>query len=57
MLNKVMKDSDFYCANNCLILSQTYYKIENGKKIFLQTKIKDNPIFKSKTFWDGFIFY
>ena len=57
MLNKVMKDSDFYCANNCLILSQTYYKIENGKKIFLQTKIKDNPIFKSKNFWDDFIFY
>ena len=57
MLNKVMNDSDFYCAKNCLILSQTYYKIESNKKIYLQAKIKDNPIFKSKTFWDGFIFY
>ncbi len=40
MLNKVMNDSDFYCAKNCLILS-----------------IKDNPIFKSKTFWNDFIFF
>ena len=57
MLSKVMKDSDFYCAKNCIILSQTYYKIEKDKKIFLQIKIKDNPLFKSKNFWDEFILY
>jgi len=57
ILNKVMDDSDYYCAKNCIILSQTFYIINNKKKIFLQSKIKNNPLFKSKLFWDDFIIY
>ena len=59
MLNKVIDDSDFNCAKNCIILSQTYYMNNNNdkSKIFLQSKIKNNNLFKSKLFWDDFTLY
>ncbi len=57
MLNKVKDDSDFYCAKNCIILSQTFYIKRDKSKIYLHSKIKNNPLFKSKLFWDDFILY
>ncbi len=57
MLNKVRDDNDFYCAKNCIILSQTFYINIDENKIYLYTKIKNNPLFKSKLFWDNFIKY
>ena len=57
MLNKVRDDNDFYCAKNCIILSQTFYINIDENKIYLYTKIKNNPLFKSKLFWDKFIKY
>ena len=57
MLNKVRDDNDFYCAKNCIILSQTFYINIDENKIYLYTKIKNNPLFRSKLFWDKFIKY
>ena len=57
MLNKVRDDNDFYCAKNCIILSQTFYIKRDKSKIYLHSKIKNNPLFKSKLFWDDFILY
>ena len=57
ILNRIMNDSDYYSAKNCLILSQTFYKKKDDQKIFLQEEIKNNPLFKNKLFWDDFILY
>ena len=57
ILNRIMNDSDYYSAKNCIILSQTFYKKKDEQKIFLQEEIKNNPLFKNKLFWDDFILY
>ena len=57
ILNRIMNDSDYYSAKNCIILSQTFYKKKDEQKIFLQEEIKNNPLFKNKLFWDNFILY
>ena len=57
ILNRIMNDSYYYSAKNCLILSQTFYKKKDDQKIFLQEEIKNNPLFKNKLFWDDFILY
>ena len=38
-----------------IILSQTYYKLNNGKKYFLQEEIKNKEFFLNKEFWIEFI--
>ena len=57
ILNRIMNDSDYYSAKNCIILSQTFYKKKDEQKIFLQEEIKNNPLFKNELFWDNFILY
>ena len=61
IINTIKRDNDFHSVKNAVILSQTYYKIENnnggGKnaKKYLQKIIQDNEIFKSKKFWEEFL--
>ena len=38
-----------------IILSQTFYIIKNGEKMYLQKAIKDHPLFKKKVFWENYI--
>ena len=38
-----------------IILSETYYKMENGNKIYILNYVKDNKIFKEKDFWYDFL--
>ena len=38
-----------------VILSETYYRLENDKKIYILTHIKKNKIFHDKDFWNDFI--
>ena len=38
-----------------IILSQTFYKVNNGEKIYLQKAIKDHAIFKKDSFWDNYL--
>ena len=38
-----------------IILSQTYYKLHNGKKYFLQEEIKNKEFFLNNEFWIEFI--
>ena len=38
-----------------IILSQTYYKLNNGKKYFLQEEIKNKEFFLNNEFWIEFI--
>jgi hypothetical protein len=56
------KASDFLLEHNnrkicypLIILSQTFYKINNGEKYYLQSEIKEKEIFSQAKFWIDFI--
>ena len=51
----IKKDNDLHSMRSILILSQTYYKLENDKKIYIQHKIKNNKLFKDKLLWEEFV--
>jgi hypothetical protein len=53
----VESEEDYDSAVNIIILSQTYYKIINNKKEYLQNDIMNNELFKSKKFWETFTNY
>ena len=61
LFNKIVKtveiDEDYDSAVNIIILSQTYYIMQNNKKVYLQNAIMKNDLFKGKKFWDTFINY
>ena len=61
LFNKIVKtieiDEDYDSAVNIIILSQTYYIIQNNKKVYLQNAIMNNYLFKGEKFWDTFINY
>ena len=55
--DKVKRDMDYHAAEMIIIISQTYC-IEEGKtKKYLQKNLKQNKLFKDKTFWEEFLFY
>ena len=53
--NLIKKENDSLSMSNIIILSQTYYKLENNTKIYIQNIIKKNKIFKEKEFWDDYV--
>ena len=58
IINKVEKDNDFHSVENAIIISQTYYVNDNknkNNKLYLQQKIQNNELFKSKKFWEEFL--
>ena len=57
IINTIARDKDFHSAKNIIILSQTYYFLENGKKKYLQEKIKNSQLFQSSNFWKEYLEY
>ena len=61
LFNKIVKmvesDEDYDSAVNIIILSQTYYIMIDNKKEYLQNRIMNNELFKTKKFWETFIKY
>ena len=51
----LIKNKNFLEQTLIIILSETYYFIENGKKVFILEIIKNNEIFHQKEFWNDFI--
>ena len=51
--------NDFYSVKSVIILSQTFYIInnvnDNNNKVYLQKEIQVHPLFKSTKFWKEFI--
>ena len=39
-----------------LILSQTFYKMKDGKKVYLSEIVKDHPLIQSINFWNDYIY-
>ena len=52
ILNKVKRDNDIHSYKNIILLSQTYYTLENDNKKYIQELLLDNEIFKDKQFWE-----
>jgi len=61
LFNKIIKtiedDIDYDSAINIIILSQTYYKIKDGVKEYLQKEIMNNELFRSQKFWEMYANY
>ena len=55
--DKVKRDFDYHSAEMSIILSQTYFIEENNRKKYLQEGIKENNLFKDKTFWEEILVY
>ena len=51
----VKNDKNLEAQLAIIILSETYYMIENEQKIFILKYIKDNKVFHEKDFWNDFI--
>ena len=50
-------EKDYHSIEMTIILSKTYYKLENKKKIYLQNFLKNNECFKTKDFWEELLLY
>ena len=46
---------DYDDEKNALLLTQSFYKIENGTKIYIEEELKNNKVLTKKEFWKGFI--
>ena len=58
IINTIVRDKDFHSAKNIIILSQTYYYLDNmKKKIYLQERIKKESLFRSPKFWKDYLEY
>lgn len=54
-LDLAEKTNDYDWARNCIILSETFYYLENDTKIYVFNSIKQNKWLKKINFWKGFI--
>ena len=57
ILEEARKNKDYWTAKNCLILSQTFYYLEDDKKIFSCECLKKNKWLETYDFWDEFCSY
>ena len=53
--SSLIKDKYFEEQSAILILCETYYTMENDKKVYILDVIKKNKIFHEKEFWNDFI--
>ena len=53
----VLEEKDFDAECNLIILSQTFYKMDKDKKIYLYARIKDHKLFRSEEIWIDYIKY
>ena len=55
-LDKCLKYKDAECIRKIMIMSLTYFKLEEENKVYLQALIKDHPVWKLKDFWEACLF-
>ena len=51
ILDEIQKDKDIFAFQFCIILSQTFYILENDKKSYIFKFIKHHKIYKSEELW------
>ena len=57
MTNTIGRDKDYHSAKNLIILSQTYYHLDEGIKNYIHDNFKKNKIFKNMKFWEEYIYF
>ena len=57
LIDAARKEKDFHSVEMAIILSKTYYKLENNVKIYIQNYVKNNGDFKTKGFWEELLVY
>ena len=57
ILDNIQIEKDNYSFQFCIILSQTFYYIENENKTYLFKCIKSHPIFSSEEMWKSCVIY
>ena len=57
IIEEARKNKDYWTAKNCLILSQTFYYMENDKKRYSCECLKKNIWLETYEFWDEFCSY
>ena len=57
ILAEAKLNKDYWSAKNCLILSQTFYYLDNNDKIYSSEYIKNDSWMTEKNFWIEFCFY
>jgi hypothetical protein len=60
VLDETYKEKDFEGAKFCMIISQTFYKVNadiNKPRVFLQEAIEGHDVWKQIEFWEGIIKY
>jgi hypothetical protein len=55
ILDEINIVKDYENAKYCLIISHTYFYLEDNIKIFLQTKIENHILLKNIDFWETYI--
>lgn len=55
--DKTLNEMDYNLINNVLILSQTFYKLENNEKVYLFQKLIGHELYKKEEFWSDYISY
>ena len=55
--DKIQDENDIESANYSIILSQTFYKVENEEKIYIINKIYKHPIYQNDDFWREYLKY
>ena len=56
ILNNAAKNNDFELAKKCIMISQTYFYMENGNKKYVNIFIKKNKWLRSSDFWRNMTF-
>lgn len=55
LLNECERSQDVIIAKNCIILSQTFYKLTNNSKEYLQNFIITHTLWTNRVFWEKVI--
>lgn len=55
ILGTVKRDNDIHTGRNVILLSQTYYTMENDKKKYVQELLINNELFKDMKFWEDLL--
>ena len=56
ILERSKEYNDYDMIKNCIILSQTYFYIENNNRIYLFSKINKKDYFNNTNFWKNYIY-
>ena len=51
----LLKDKERSLENLIIILSQTFFILKNGKKVYLEEETKHHPLFTKQEFWEDHI--